>query len=1059
MAESDASESSQSGVPTPFELRGQKQIDEVKQYKKNVKALVDFGIPEACFEDHNCLMEGVLPTHRAKLVKVFQPFIDKDQLEEVYTIGLINKVVGAKSKLKTAQFFKFCNWLKSPDGAKAIREHQLREKLQEKGKGDFTAYQVGNLAIYDTMRAELAAKEKRIRSKKEAQILALQEQIAALRDEEDAELAKAREEFDPVPKITFPDTMEFNKACWDEYARELAAKGKPVPRLTVALLTEAVNLYQDVIRQRVVLEHLEHADGIKKLHGWVERKVAHFQRKRKLKQATRFVAYWHPLACRTMMAHPLKKRMKMLDLIPVGTVQLSRRIRYCVPLSQVLLDASLRRKRQKGTRNTPLIPRSAEINALAPGLLETNPRLSVHRELGVNEKRAIPFSRSKFETGVRRIIGGGEMRDWHIDGNMYRGGGCFSDAIRLLADADPSPPGRLLRDRFTVARARTFLCLPSRLNVPRDVSCCKLKNFNDEATAGPFFRAFDVKTKCGMRDILPPFVWHLFDDYACGVIDAGSLPYFCGRVGFRSKLVTTDSAIQKLAAGKPIGRCVVMMDAIEQAACSPLYNVLSKQVEDHLGIRLSGFRNTVVRASSDWCKFYEEVKEAKVVIELDWKKFDRERPSEDIDFCIDVILSCFSPKDEYEAKLLEAYGIVLRRALIDRVLITDTGGVFSIDGMVPSGSLWTGFLDTMLNILYVTDVVREIGCGAGFAVPKCCGDDNLTLFYRDPGDDLLKSMRKLLNEFYRAGIDEEDFIIHRPPYFVTKEQAIFPPGTDLSKGTSELLDDATWVEFVGEIRVDEAAGRSHRWRYNFYGKPKFLSCYWLPSGLPIRPAKDNLEKLLYPEGIHESLEDYEAAVLAMVVDNPFNHHNINHLKHRYIICRQLSRYSLIPVKIDIIMQFAEFRSIDNDPVPFPDVAQWRRQPEYVDLDRFPPVADHAKRFDEFVAGVSTLYERRSEGGLDAYKFMQLIRGESAVGSNQWGNDIYRWLRFMHNNPATRYLKETRRFRNLAQKKSPAMPDREKVVNALLVLDTSLREGQFRNTLEYALWISHMLRPD
>ncbi|DAZ90990.1 TPA_asm: hypothetical protein [Amaranthus tuberculatus amalgavirus 2] len=288
MAESDASESSQSGVPTPFELRGQKQIDEVKQYKKNVKALVDFGIPEACFEDHNCLMEGVLPTHRAKLVKVFQPFIDKDQLEEVYTIGLINKVVGAKSKLKTAQFFKFCNWLKSPDGAKAIREHQLREKLQEKGKGDFTAYQVGNLAIYDTMRAELAAKEKRIRSKKEAQILALQEQIAALRDEEDAELAKAREEFDPVPKITFPDTMEFNKACWDEYARELAAKGKPVPRLTVALLTEAVNLYQDVIRQRVVLEHLEHADGIKKLHGWVERKVAHFQRKRKLKQATRF---------------------------------------------------------------------------------------------------------------------------------------------------------------------------------------------------------------------------------------------------------------------------------------------------------------------------------------------------------------------------------------------------------------------------------------------------------------------------------------------------------------------------------------------------------------------------------------------------------------------------------------------------------------------------------------------------------------------------------------------------------------------------------------------------
>lgn len=60
----------------------------------------------------------------------------------------------------------------------------------------------------------------------------------------------------------------------------------------------------------------------------------------------------------------------------------------------------------------------------------------------------------------------------------------------------------------------------------------------------------------------------------------------------------------------------------------------------------SGFKNTLVRASSDWLHFLEDIKLATVVIELDWKKFDRERPSEDITFIIDVIVSCFLPKSE-----------------------------------------------------------------------------------------------------------------------------------------------------------------------------------------------------------------------------------------------------------------------------------------------------------------------------------------------------------------------------------------------------------------------------
>jgi hypothetical protein len=69
-------------------------------------------------------------------------------------------------------------------------------------------------------------------------------------------------------------------------------------------------------------------------------------------------------------------------------------------------------------------------------------------------------------------------------------------------------------------------------------------------------------------------------------------------------------------------------------------------------------------------KLWEEVKRAKCVVELNWKKFDRERPAEDINFICKVIISCFTPSNEREERLLRTYGIMLRRALIERLFIT-----------------------------------------------------------------------------------------------------------------------------------------------------------------------------------------------------------------------------------------------------------------------------------------------------------------------------------------------------------------------------------------------------
>jgi hypothetical protein len=622
---------------------------------------------------------------------------------------------------------------------------------------------------------------------------------------------------------------------------------------------------------------------------------------------------------------------------------------------------------------------------------------------------------SKFEAGVRKVIGGGEMRTWDTDSNMYRGGGCFSDAILLLADASTAEPGKTLSQSLEIEKARSLLQLPSGLPVPDGPDVVVIKSFNNEATAGPFFRAFGVKRKFGMKPHLESFAWTCYENFVRAGGKASYLPFVTARVGFRTKLLSNSDALKKMSLNKPLGRCVMMLDAIEQPFSAPLYNVLSAITAHQRFDRESGFRNTIIRASSDWMKFWDEVKAAMVIVELDWKKFDRERPAADLRFMIEVICSCFTPKSRREELLLSGYRIMLERALVERCFVCDDGGVFSIDGMVPSGSLWTGWLDTALNILYLNAALISLGVPSFNFSPKCAGDDNITLFYRDYPESVFDRLRNRLNAWFRAGIEKEDFIVHRPPFYVTKAQACFPPGTDLSKGTSKLLDSASWVPFRGNLVIDQPAGRSHRWKYIFEGKPKFLSCYWLRDGRPIRPTHINAEKLLFPEGIHQSIEQYQAAVLSMVVDNPWNQHNVNHMMHRFVICGQVRRLAVSGIKAEDILWYSRIKASDIEEVPFPNVACWRRSDGWVDIEGLHEFRASVGAFREFVAGVTSLYARAASGGIDAYKYMEFIRGEADLGEGQFGNDIDVWLSWIYNNPLSKYLKPTKSFRRRGEK--------------------------------------------
>ncbi|DAZ91023.1 TPA_asm: fusion protein [Myosoton aquaticum amalgavirus 1] len=954
------------------------------------------------------------------------------------------------------EFYQFCLWLKKPEGMLIVNAAQRRMRLAKKVQEGLTVDDVAIISIAHEQRSEFHQSQKIKRATYTDYISELRRMISVAEEEMAADLAAGKDEYLPTSEWEEPDDMTIAELCWERYGNICAAEDRIQLELNEENLAEITVNYSEEIRNRKWKEFLAQGTRRDDLKVWAERRILELERAGEKKRSGTFVTTWRTQVVKWLRRFEPRRRSALLQGCVVGRVTVDPALRSTRPISS-LIDYESVSAAPLITKTKPPINRRSEAAPLMMECLLSNNRLEVVRAPLCLSGGAIPHSRSKFEVLVRKVIGGGEMLKWAVESNKYRGGGNFSDALKLLCDAAEEDPGMLLHQCFTVEGARATLNLPCGLSVPSTRQDFVMKNFNNDATAGPALRAFGVYRKEGLQKELEDFAFDCMSLFAGGVCAEESLPFVTARVGYRTKLLDNAEALRKIRDGKAIGRCVMMLDAHEQAFSTPLYNVLSRLTHLQRFNRDSGFRNSIVRASSDWSRLWGEVREAACIVELDWSKFDRERPAEDIEFMIDVICSCFTPKNPFEERLMEGYHIMLRRSLLERVFLTDDGGIFSINGMVPSGSLWTGWLDTALNILYIRAVLVHINVLKEEAMPKCAGDDNLTLFYKDQSDERLRHMCSLLNRWFRAGIKDEDFKIHRPPFHVRRFQAVFPPDVDLSLGTSKIIDKARWVEIEGEMRICEAEGFSHRWKYSFAGCPSFLSCYWLEGGNSIRPAHVNLEKLLFPEGIHADIEDYEAAVISMAVDNPMNHHNVNHQMHRYVIIQQVKRLSCVGMRPEDILWLARIRPQEDEEVPFPYVAEWRRVNGYVDMEHVPRVKQYMKKFSDFVSGITSLYARAPSGGLDAWRFMDMIRNVNPVAQRQYGNTLEGWTSFLREHPVTRYL---RPLGGRKRKVRSAEETSQSIINFRRFIQCHIAArgtAKMHSVEEYAKWLSDEIR--
>ncbi|DAB41681.1 TPA_inf: ORF1+2p [Erigeron breviscapus amalgavirus 1] len=1043
------------GEPLPELTYVLTPAEEQAELTRLAAPLIQQGLPAGLFDRTAVLRANYTYKGFLKHLQTVSRLVDQDIIVDALSLGVKKDFFPLPNRMNISQFCRFSEWLRSKDGQNSLHEVQRHKKLEKKAAGVLEPREVALEQIFSAQRADWAAAKKEERSAYDKEIQELRKKIRQLERRWERREVEIDNAFDPQFEFLELDEAALNERAYAMYVHDCQVKERRPRSKEHGGVQLAVEAFGGQVKKQKQAEFAREPEVAVKLFEYAKRKILSFEEMVTSNRKPIGKFTWMPRVETYLLSRPVKLRKRICSMCPVGLPPPPGVAPGCQPLSKFVREELLVSGVVEGTKKTnPLLRAFATVQLGAEVLRST--RVLVHHTFGPETQRRIPVARSRIEAGLRRIIGGGAMRGWDADSKMFRGGGNSSDALLLLGQCDDNLPGGLLREHFSLLSAKRALSLPGGLRVPDGPECLVMKNFNNDATAGPFLRAFGIKGKYGLKKLLEDTMWWFYDAYGRGEISDGEMPHFAARVGFRTKLVSETKAWEKLAAGAPVGRAVMMLDALEQAASSPLYNVMSNSTYQRRLERDCGFKNGIVKASSDWAKIWEDVREAKAIIELDWSKFDRERPADDILFVIEVVLSCFEPTNDRERRLLRAFGLMMRRALVERIIVMDDGGVFEIDGMVPSGSLWTGWLDTALNVLYLNAACMNVGIGPlGFSA-MCAGDDNLTLFWTDHPDHVLKRIKDELNGKFRAGISDEDFFIHRPPFHVTKQQACFPPGTDLSHGTSKLMDLVFWQVFDGEVVIDEAAGRSHRWEYVFKGRPKFLSCYWLPGGQPIRPTSDNMEKLLWPEGIHEDIDDYQATVMAMVVDNPWNHHCVNHLLMRYVILQQLRRVDILRGGMDDVLFLCACREKGGGPIPYPMVAPWRRSEVHGRMEDYEEVKRHIQDFSDFVTGVTSLYSRTATGGVDSWLFMNIIRGEQHVGEGQYGNDLMVWVSWIRDHPCTRYLKSVRGLRTRVEQLDVDPGLLQKATIHYSLLRETLVSGRIETALDFARWVRSII---
>lgn len=494
------------------------------------------------------------------------------------------------------------------------------------------------------------------------------------------------------------------------------------------------------------------------------------------------------------------------------------------------------------------------------------------------------FKRNEFAIQSLLAIGGGAVNLLRTSLECHRVGGSTNDKINYLAG---------YQDNATIGKSDMTVCLSDvaadifgRDNLGKhdvlvgealdDVFCMRFDTY-----AGALFKSIGTGKKEDVAGYVYADVRQIYMDWLTN--SSSELgPTEIIETAARPKMSTKAKIENNAAEGKPQGRVISMPSVYEQFLGYPIYKVATNCAKARVCKADTFICIGIKRNSEDWVKLGKMIASYNYTYEGDWSKYDQTIPRFLIDMAIDVIALLFSDKVENQ-NYIRNFRRWFTDNMVDKTYLVDNNVVVEVDNGIPSGSLFTSLLNSVINYLVLTDLCNLFGIKDRQIIVY--GDDHLINFNSKEhfDGDLKGFFATTALERYGMLLKSDDMkLMEGEARFVFYERPIFAPGDYLIKGTRNLKAVSMERSRTRFSSFSHAKGSTHRYQYKFDGTVSFLKFHFLiDSYLPIRPLKETMSRLVNPESSPGCIGMHRASLLAAACDNRNNDHVINYISQMY----------------------------------------------------------------------------------------------------------------------------------------------------------------------------------
>lgn len=354
----------------------------------------------------------------------------------------------------------------------------------------------------------------------------------------------------------------------------------------------------------------------------------------------------------------------------------------------------------------------------------------------------------------------------------------------------------------------------------------------------------------------------------------------------RGKVAKADKVANKLHEGSSIARVISYTSMFETLIAAPLYLRIKESLYDRFFEVKAGVCIGCKRNGSDWLDMSINMSRYTHVMTADYSKFDTSITRELLDSAFEFIFDAFDKDDVDTANYVRWFRSFIESNVSSRVQLCGSSCLFELNGGVPSGSIWTSVIGSIINVINLQRIMRVL-----IGNNSIIGREYIFFVY---GDDLLVCFNKSKSVSNRSiavcacqvsseiglHMDADEVQISKYcDYNVGYQRPVYAPGDYLSNGTRDLQPlriEYSKVPFDG---FDHSKGTTHRWSYDFARRPSFLKYYWRFDGCPIRPWYETAIRLVNCESTLRHFDDYNNLLISHLYDNIYNAHARNWIYH------------------------------------------------------------------------------------------------------------------------------------------------------------------------------------